>query len=76
MICGYIFRLTYGGVIAILEFYFTHFLLVCLGKVAVGLGTASLNLFLTLSSLSGFFGGFQADKLLGMILKACGTVHM
>ena len=60
-------RLTSGGVISILEFYFTHFLFVCVGKLAVGLGTASLNIFLTLTSLSGFFGGFQADKLLGMI---------
>lgn len=58
-----------GGVTAILEFYFTHFLYVCLGKLAIGLGTASTNLFIALNQLSGLSGGFQADKFFGMVSK-------
>ena len=41
-----------GGTTAILEFlYFTHFLLdICLGKIVVGLGIASVNLIIALIS--------------------------
>ena len=56
-----------GGVIAILEFYFTHFLYVCLSKIKIGVGTASVNLLIALNQLSGLSGGFQADKLFGMV---------
>lgn len=62
-ICSY----SVGGAISILEFYFTHFLYVCLGKITVGLGTASVNLFIALNQLSGLSGGFQADKIFGTI---------
>ena len=43
----------------------------CLGKIAVALGTASVNLFIALNQLSGLSGGFQADKLFGMISMSC-----
>lgn len=65
VLCSY----SVGGAIAILEFYFTHFLYVCLGKIAVGLGTASVNLFIALNQLSGLSGGLQADKIFGTISK-------
>ena len=64
-----IFSFTTGGVTTTLEFYFTHFLYVCFGNLTSGLGTASVNIFLTILALSTVYGGFQADRLFGNLVQ-------
>ena len=54
-----------SGVIAVSEFYFTRFLYICFGGISVGLGTASVNVMITLNLVSGLLGGFLADRVLG-----------
>ena len=60
-----------AGIIAILEFYFTRFLYVCLEGISVGLGTASVNIIIGLNQMSGLLGGILADRVLGQYILLC-----